>query len=252
MPPRSSPPKAVFIDLDDTMISAYAKVHEHWTEVLHEHAHHLEDQAVPDVRDAIMEASRVFWSDPARHRHGRLNIELTITNIIQDGLSQVGLKQDRLAHHLGDHFAAHRERKMHLFPGVHETLDALRAAGIGLAVVTNGPARSQRPKLTRFELADRFDHVLIEEEFGAGKPEPAVYEHLLATFDVDPSEAWMVGDHLEWEVAAPQRHGITGIWCNVHGHNVPDHHAHVAPDHVINGLEELLALLGLDPSDEKA
>ncbi|MEM7170149.1 MAG: HAD family hydrolase [Pseudomonadota bacterium] len=241
--PSLARPKAIFIDLDDTMISAYAKVHEHWTEVLEAQQHHLEGHGIETVRESIIEATRHFWSDPDRHRTGRLRIEETIKDIIADGLARIGLERPKLARHLRDEFESHRWDRMHLFPGVHETLDSIKASGIGLAVVTNGPARSQRPKLERFDLEHRFDHVLIEGEFGVGKPDPKVYQHLLATFGADPSEAWMVGDHLEWEVAAPQRHGITGIWCNVHGHDVPDSHAHVEPDHVIDGLQELIDLL---------
>ncbi|WP_293454912.1 HAD hydrolase-like protein [Phenylobacterium sp.] len=49
------------------------------------------------------------------------------------------------------------------------------------------------------------------DEHGFGKPEERAYRHALQALDADPSEVWMVGDNLEWEVAAPQRLGIYSI-----------------------------------------
>ena len=60
---------------------------------------------------------------------------------------------------------------MSLFPDAHEVIDALRARGLKLALVTNGEAQLQRAKISRFDLAGRFDHVQIEGEHGFGKPE---------------------------------------------------------------------------------
>jgi putative hydrolase of the HAD superfamily len=56
---------------------------------------------------------------------------------------------------------------------------------------------------------------------------------------VRPDEAWMIGDHLEWEVAAPQRLGIVGIWVDVLGEGLPDSST-VRPDRIIRKLSELL------------
>ena len=49
----------------------------------------------------------------------------------------------------------------------------------------------------------------------------------------------MVGDNLEWEVAAPQRLGIFSIWCDHAGAGVPEGST-VVPDRIIRSLGELL------------
>jgi putative hydrolase of the HAD superfamily len=49
----------------------------------------------------------------------------------------------------------------------------------------------------------------------------------------------MVGDQLEWEVAAPQRLGIKGIWVDVLGDGLPEA-SPVRPDRIIRRLSELL------------
>ena len=84
--------------------------------------------------------------------------------------------------------------------------------GVRLALVTNGAGETQRAKIERFDLGHRFHHIQIEGEFGQGKPELAVYRHALERLGCDACDAWMVGDNYEWEVVAPQKLGMCGIW----------------------------------------
>ena len=86
--------------------------------------------------------------------------------------------------------------------------------GVKLALITNGSAEGQRGKVVRFELERFFGCIVIEGEFGVGKPDERVYKHALAALATDPEDAWMVGDNLEWEVAVPQRLGLRGIWVD--------------------------------------
>ncbi len=97
---------------------------------------------------------------------------------------------------------------MFVFPGAHEAIDALKALGVKLALVTNGAADTQRAKVERFELAHRFDHIQIEGEHGFGKPEERAYLHAMEALGVTARDTWMIGDNLEWEVvsAAAPRH----------------------------------------------
>jgi putative hydrolase of the HAD superfamily len=57
------------------------------------------------------------------------------------------------------------------FPDAHNVIDALRARGTRLALVTNGASEAQRAKIDRFDLANRFDHFQIEGEHEFGKPD---------------------------------------------------------------------------------
>ena len=119
-----------------------------------------------------------------------------------------------LATRLADRFTAYREEEMFVFPGAHEAIDALKAHGVKLALVTNGAAETQRAKVERFALTHRFDHIQIEGEHGFGKPEERAYLHAMQALGVTAPETWMVGDNLEWEVEVPQRLGIYAIWMD--------------------------------------
>jgi putative hydrolase of the HAD superfamily len=111
-----------------------------------------------------------------------------------------------------------------------------------MALVTNGTSAMQRGKIQRFGLEPCFDYILIEEEFGVGKPDERVYLHAIGQLDTHPSKSWMVGDNLEWEVATPQRLGIFSIWVDSDGAGLPET-ANVKPDRIIRTLSTLTDFL---------
>ena len=107
-----------------------------------------------------------------------------------------------------------------------------------LALVTNGSAATQRAKVVRFGLAGLFDSILIEGELGFGKPDPRIYAEALRALDVTPADTWMVGDNLEWDVAQPQRMGMSGIWIDVRGAGLPPG-CPVPPSRIVRALSDL-------------
>lgn len=236
-------PHAILFDLDDTLIRAYAQPEEAWRRLLHVFSAHLDihddARALETVRAAIMEESRAFWNDQAAAAKWRLNIPEARRISVREGLKRLGRNDDALADRIADAFTEMRRQEYRLYPDAHATVDALRARGVKLALVTNGASEMQRPKIERFDLAHRFDHIQIEGEFGQGKPEPEVYRHALERLGCDACDAWMVGDNYEWEVVAPQKLGMCGIWYDPFGAGVPAH-ATAQPTRIITRLAELV------------
>jgi putative hydrolase of the HAD superfamily len=107
-----------------------------------------------------------------------------------------------------------------------------------LGLITNGSSEDQRRKLDRFGLAPYFDCILIEGENGFGKPEPEVYELALGRLGIRPQEAWMVGDNLIWDIEAPQKLGIKGIWVDFAYQGLPEGYP-IQPDRIIHSIAEL-------------
>jgi len=133
---------------------------------------------------------------------------------------------------------------MRPFPGALDTLVALRQAGMPMALLTNGDAAGQRAKIERFDLAHFFDCIVVEGEFGVGKPDARVYEHALAALGAPRGrETWMVGDNLAADVGGAQALGLTGIWVDWEGAGLPTDAA-AQPDHSIRRIAELLAANG--------
>ena len=234
-------PRAILMDLDDTILAYDMVAKKIWLEVCTEFAEQIGDFTPRQLATSIDEYRRWYWSDPERHRKARLNLTMMRRDVVDGGFRRLGIEPPEVAVEIGNAYAHKREQEVRLFPGAVETLQSLKDAGVRMALVTNGSPSSQRPKIERFNLEGYFQHIQIEGEFGAGKPDPRVYRHALGQIGAEASETWMVGDNLEWEVAAPQRLGITGVWHDWRGRGLPAG-SNVRPDRIITSLPELLQL----------
>lgn len=235
-------PRAVLLDLDDTILDDSSLISESWREACAAQAGRLAPFEAATVVDTIRKASKWFWDDPDRHREGRLQLETARREVVRLALRDLGIEDAELAACIGDAYSRRRDAGMEPLPEAIDTVRWLRDSGHRLALLTNGAAVAQRRKIARFELADLFDAIFVEGELGFGKPDARVYERALSALDVQPSDAWMVGDNLEWDVAAPQRLGLAGVWIDRRGLGLPDQSS-VRPDHIVRSLAELRGLI---------
>jgi putative hydrolase of the HAD superfamily len=157
-------------------------------------------------------------------------------------LIDLGISDDDLAAAIGDGYSHRRDAGMEPLPEAIDTVRWLRQSGRRLALLTNGAGPAQRKKIVRFELEALFDAILIEGELGFGKPDERVYQRALAELNVRASDAWMVGDNLEFDVVAPQKMGMSGVWIDFRDRGLPPDAAG-RPDHVVRSLAELRTLL---------
>lgn len=234
-------PRAMLIDMDDTILSAYGRPEIAWNQIAAEFKGEFGPLSSQQVAAAVLTSARSFWS--AAGAEWRLKLEEARRIVVRDAFAALAANgptlRAELATRIADRFTAYREDEMFIFPGAHDAIDALRAFGVRLALVTNGAADTQRAKVERFELAHRFHHIQIEGEHGFGKPEERAYMHAMEALGVTAADTWMIGDNLEWEVEVPQKLGIYAIWMDVHGDGLPPGST-VKPDRIIRSLGELL------------
>jgi putative hydrolase of the HAD superfamily len=229
----------MLFDLDDTLLDYSSEVEGCWAGACT--AIGAPEGIACDALVAAVEAKRRwFWSDPDRHTRERVRMLDAWTKIAAAALDAIGRPSPEIARAIAEDFAARRRAAMALFPDALPCLTALRESGMRLGLVTNGDHGMQQDKIARFALGGLFDAIVIEGEFGKGKPDPAVYRHVLGALDVAPSDATMVGDNLEWDVAGAQRVGMCGVWIDRATRGLPDGHP-VRPDRVIASLAELRA-----------
>ncbi len=114
----------------------------------------------------------------------------------------------------------YRERlaaQAHLVDGARAVVEQLRPRH-RLALITNGLAEVQRPRLARSPLATAFEHVLISEELGVAKPDPAFFEIALGRLgNPDPRAVLVVGDSLSSDIAGGRAAGLDTCWFNPAG-----------------------------------
>jgi len=228
--------KALLLDLDDTLLDYSGGVEAHWEAAVCAHAPAALDPAT--LVAAVAETRRWFWDDPARHRRERVNMLGAWQHIVEFALERLRVEAAGVAPAIARDFAARRRAAMRLFPDTLESLERFRRRGVPLGLVTNGDAAQQRDKIERHGLAPFFGAIVIEGEFGAGKPDAIVYREALTQLGAAPDAAWMVGDHLEFDVEAPQSLGLKGVWVDRQGRGLPSG-SPVRPHQIVRSLRDL-------------
>lgn len=268
-------PKAIFLDLDDTLTTFDLTSAPAWRESTEWFVNTYEpDFSVDDLIGTIQETKKWYWGDPDRHKRGRENLVLARREVVLEALRRYAGEcyfstlveeipgketegvfssvianvkytvEERIAH--AQEYAAlymklHNER-IRPMDGAVEALDAMNELGLRLAVVTNGIADTQREKLERFGLTERFEHVFIDTEIGYSKPDSRIFEYALDKMQLRAEDVWMIGDNIRWDVGGPQQIGITGVWINSKQVVLPDNYE-IVPDLHCDSLLEVAEVL---------
>ena len=101
-------------------------------------------------------------------------------------------------------------------PGAVETLSALKARGVLIALVSNFDGRLHRV-VAELGLARFFDRIVVSSETGWAKPSPRIYAAALAALGVAPAEALMVGDRPREDVAGATAAGLSALLYDPRG-----------------------------------
>ncbi len=205
-------PEVVLIDVGDTM----AKAHPSWLEV---YATVFEKYDIQTEQRAFGQAFRAAWAEWAHEGPFEATEEASFRRLTE--LDQ--LVFDRLGHpdlpeaffRAVDH--AFRQRSaFFVFPDVIPALDAMQAAGLRLAVVSNWGWHA--PELLQtLELARHFEVMSISARVGYQKPHAAIFEHALDLLEARPEDAIHVGDDPEADVLGARRVGIEPVLIDRRG-----------------------------------
>ncbi len=95
----------------------------------------------------------------------------------------------------------------------HALLDALRARGLKLALVSNAfdPPWLLHRDLEQMGIAERLDVVVFSSEIGWRKPHPAIFQAALERLRVAPEHALFVGDMLVQDVRGAAELGMRTV-----------------------------------------
>jgi putative hydrolase of the HAD superfamily len=232
-------PKGILIDLDDTILAYSVVAEPTWRQVCLDFAWRMDSLNPEELFQGIHKVNSWYWSDQERHKSGRRDIDSARRTIVSQAFQELGLNDLSLAHEIANAFSTQREKEVYLFEKAEMTLEYLTGQNILLALMTNGEAHKQRNKISRFNLERFFNSILIEGEMGFGKPEEEVYRWAMKELGLTPEEVWAVGDNLEWDVGAPQKLGIFGIWNDFSKKGLPPG-SDIIPDRIIHDISELV------------
>src|SRR5512133_3831343 len=142
-----------------------------------------------------------------------------------------------------DAFVASREKYLKPYPGVRETLDALRGRGLKVVGLTDAPRNAAELRLKHLRLDGHFDALytlpgyplpenvdpeirrkeeaghyrsrtpVIELPPGAEKPSPEGLARILRDFRLSGAEVLYVGDNVKKDMPAAAACGAVGVWA---------------------------------------
>jgi HAD superfamily hydrolase (TIGR01549 family) len=235
--PLEPRPKAVLFDLDDTLCD-YAAARESRLR----RAFTLSHEGGTPSRKAI-DLDRMIAESIQMHPHGADHFE--------ELFARFGIADAREAKAAANWYRTNRFHGLRLFPGVETVFSMVREAvsrcepraARPIGIVTNGPTEVQRAKLELLGIGRLVDFVLISEEFGLAKPDPAIFHEALRLAGVGPEEAIFVGDSIEFDMAGAQAAGIPTVWVN--RHQRPWTEPGPPPTRQIRTLADLPQLLGV-------
>jgi putative hydrolase of the HAD superfamily len=256
--------KAIFFDLDDTLVVDEAVSHEALQETARIAFEHHGAEPQQFVRDATRHAKALWQAGPSHsfcRAIGISALECLWGNFEGDTADLKQLREWAQAYRvlvfdhalreqmiespsgagqeLAECFELARRRLQRLMPDARETLARL-SGSYALAMLTNGAPDLQREKIAASGLAEFFPAIAVSGEHGIGKPRAEIFHRLAAELGVAPGEVVMVGNSLERDIAGARNAGMISVWLKVPG---SEEHAAVEPDFTISGLAELPALL---------
>lgn len=134
-----------------------------------------------------------FSIDEYRHKVGN-GMPKLVERFMPEALA--GEKQlfDQAYQELCAYYSAHKEDHTAPYPGIPEMLDALRAAGVTLAVLTNKDHAAAAPLVEHYFGADRFACVQGRADAFPPKPAAPVTLHVMRQLNAKPESTLYVGD----------------------------------------------------------
>jgi putative hydrolase of the HAD superfamily len=103
-----------------------------------------------------------------------------------------------------------------LFPEVIPTLQALRAQGIRMVVISNF-VDTLRAVCELHQVAEYFDDIIASVSAGAMKPDARIFRLALRRLGIAPEDAWHVGDNYWTDVLGSRAVGMTPVLVDREG-----------------------------------
>jgi HAD superfamily hydrolase (TIGR01509 family) len=158
--------RALLFDLDGTLTETDSLHLPTWVDVL---------------RPYGIEVDEEFYKERISGRSNSKIVEDLLPNLsAEDGRELADAKE-----------ASFRERAgvLEPLPGLLDFVEEGKSRGLRMALVTNAPEENVETILLALELREFFDEVVLSDEVGDVKPDPALYKAALDKLDVAPEEA---------------------------------------------------------------
>lgn len=235
-----STPKAVLFDVGNTLVSYYRR--DEFAPVLESCVHnalaYLRDHGLVFEPAVVLESAWQYNTE--REDLTVVALEERLAALFSLRTTDHPLMPGLVAAFMAPNLALARAA-----PDALATLQALKARGIVVGVISNTPWGSDRhmwsAQLHDLGLAYCIDHQVFCMDVGVRKPHPAIFEHALEIVGVSAEEALFVGDDPVWDVMGAQQVNMAVLLYDPHDDTSQPAGAAAVP--VIHRLAEILGYL---------
>ena len=233
--------RALFLDLDRTLLDG-SRFQESIVATCEKVAARRPDLAAGRLLAANEKVFREYWPQVEKEwTLGSLDGASVTLETWRRALRACGCDDETLTRFAAQTHLELGRKTYRLYDDASQLLAWAGAAGVRLALITNGAPDSQRDKVQALGIESSFDALVISGELGIAKPDPSIFDLALDKVAVERECAWHVGDNLATDVAGARSAGLTAVWLNRDGHSRRKGDAE--PDVEIHSLSQLPALL---------
>ena len=193
--------KAIFIDIDDTLLDYIPCCREAFEAALPEH---------PEYFDIFFEISGRLFSEA---KHGLHTVAEVMDLYPQEFIAAIGYPAEAVepfTHAFREAWGTTHT----LVPEAKEMLEALQSKGYRLFAASNSFGHLQRSRLEHAGILHYFEDTFISMDIGYDKPDIRFYQEALKRANLQPSEVLMIGDSMTTDVLGAQAAGIDALFFN--------------------------------------
>lgn len=199
----------LLIDNDNTLMDFAAAERKALLDVL-QHFSLPADDAICQTYHAINDAQ---WKALERGETTQSRLRIERFGLLLEALGRTEADPRAMSDRYNTALGSHAD----LLPGAEDFIRTLHGH-MKIALVSNGISAIQRSRLAKCPLTPLLDAIVISEEVGAAKPDPALLHIALEQLGcTDKRLAVMMGDSLTADIPAAQRAGVDSIFFSPAG-----------------------------------
>lgn len=204
----------LFFDLDDTLWAFTENARDTFAEVYRMHRLDRYFESFGHFYTLYNKMNRLLWK---QYEEGRINKKELNSRRFLYPLEAVGVADSQLAEAYSASFFERIPLKEKLVPGASETLAYLREKGYRLFILSNGFRNLQFRKMHSAGIEGFFDRVILSEDLGVLKPNPALFHFALSATQSALGDSLMIGDSWEADMVGAKKAGMAQAYYNPSG-----------------------------------
>jgi len=211
--------KAIVFDVGDTLLEHYPSQSQIYTKRMESAGFAVDAQTSEKIAAAVEKASH---DQIAKEQNGAPRMSDADFEAMLDlaALKCVAKGQDTTTHAKKLSQIPLPEQELKIIPGTLEVLDALKAKGYRLAVVSNH--RVWLPDyLSQIGLAKYFETIVVSAIVGVEKPDVRIMQIALEKLSLEADECLYVGDH-PFDVFCAKKAGMDCAWLAPEKNTLPE------------------------------